>query len=418
MRKKSCECSSRENLSWKDWSILGSLFVSGFSIIFMSSPKFLGPLMGDYGRASLCFAPLVLFCLYTKCRPLFIKSYRAPLLLISMLLIVCLCNVSFSDNFERSKRAILIFVCTGLVPFVSSLVIFRKCKYVQIFDIFCAACLAFAVLVEVVAYFQRGGSSWSQIDVIARNPIPTGTLVILLSSGPIWLIASKNNLQIVIGSFLASSGAFLILLTRKMGAFLAASLMFAVWAITKRKKVAFLVAPLIIILFFAVPVPVRQLNLSNIMDPNNTANRSHLDRMEFYPFAFHIFEKRPVLGIGARSLTQHHYLSDYIPSERALRDFKETVTNLQTFDNLYLTLLVEFGGVFFTLYFCLIVWICLRFYYAYRTCPDHEKNRIYRVLPLIAFAFHSITYDSLMFAPINWLFHVQMGVLASIEYRK
>lgn len=418
MRKESCECSSEETLDWKDWSVLVLLFVSGFSVVFISSPRFLGSLMGDYVRAALCFAPLFLACLCTRCGSLFIRSYRAPLLLILTLLIVSYFNVSFSDNFERSKRAMLIFICTGLVPFVSSLIIFEKWKHVTILDIFCAACLAFAVLVEVVAYLVRGVSSWGEIGVIARNPIPTGTLVILLSSGPLWLMASRNSLQVLLGSVLASSGAGLILLTRKLGAFLAASLMFAVWAIIKRKKAALLVAPVLIVLLLAVIVPARHVNLSNLMDPNNTANRSHLDRMEFYRFAFHVFEKRPLLGIGARSLTQHYYLSDYIQSKIALKDFKETVANLQTFDNLYLTLLVEFGGVFFILYFCLMGWICLRFYYGYQACRDREKNRIYRVLPLLGFALHSITYDSLMFAPINWLFHVQMGILASIEYRK
>jgi O-antigen ligase len=412
VNEESCVCNSEESLDWKDWSVLGSLFVSGFSIIFMSSPRFLGAIMGDYVRAALCCAPLLFVCLFMRCRPLFIRSNRAPLLLICALLIVSYFNVSLSGDPERSKRAMLIFIFTGIIPFVSSLVIFRKWKYVTIFDIFCSACLALVVLIEVVAYLQRGFSSWAAIGVLVRNPIPTGTLVILLSSGPLWLIASRNGLQVLLGSVLASTGAGLILLTRKKGAFLAASLMFVVWAIVKRKKVALLVAPLLIVILSAIAVS--NVNLATIMDTNNLDNRSHLDRLEFYPFAFHIFEKHPLMGIGARSLTQHQYLSDYSPSKNALKDFKEIVASIETFDNLYLTILVEFGGLFFILYFCLIAWICIRFYYAYQICPDHEKNRIYRILPLLAVAVHSITYDSLMFAPINWLFHVQLGILASI----
>ncbi len=413
--KESFQCSSEKILDWKDYSLLGVLFVSGFSIIFMSSPRFLGTLIGNYERITLYFAPLILACLFTKFKPLISRSNRAPVLLVSTLLAVSYLNVVFSDNPERSRLAMFDFVCTGLLPFTAALFIFRKSKAVQLFDIFCSVCLVLVVSVEVAAYLQRGVSSWPVIGVIVRNPIPTGTLVILLSSGPLWLIASRNSLQVLLGSVLAASGAGLILLTRKRGAFLAACLMVAVWAVRKRSKIALLAIPPLIVLFVAIPL--KHINLSNLMDPKDSANLSHLERMEWYSFAFHIFEKHPFLGVGLRSFTQHDYLSDYNQRNKELKNFAEVTKQLQTFDNMYLTLLVEFGGIFSLFYFCLIAWVCIRFYRAYQTCPEYERNRIYRVLPLLAFAFHSITYDSLMFEPINWLFHVQMGILASINYR-
>jgi hypothetical protein len=444
--KESLPCSSEKTLDWKDYSVLGALFASGFSIIFMSSPRFLGTLIGNFERITLYFAPLILVCLLTKFKPLISRSNRTPLLLISILLAVSCLNVGFSDNPERSKQAMFDFVCTGFIPFVAALFIFRNGKSLQLFDIFCSGCLALVVLVEVVAYIQRAMTScppfeivfrspsclfvyfvmqlignvtpsWPLIGVIVRNPIPTGTLVILLSSGPLWLIASRNRLQVLLGSVLALSGASLILLTRKKGAFLAASLMFAVWAIVGRKKMALLVFPLLIALMLAATT-LNRVDLGNIMDPSNRAHHSHLERMEWYPFAFHIFEKHPFLGTGLRSFTQKDYLSDYSPRNKDLKNFQEVTTKLQTFDDMYLTLFVEFGGIFSLFYFTLMAWICLRFYNAYQACPEGEKNRIYRVLPLLAFAFHSITYDSLMFEPINWLFHVQMGILASIDYQE
>jgi hypothetical protein len=37
------------------------------------------------------------------------------------------------------------------------------------------------------------------------------------------------------------------------------------------------------------------------------------------------------------------------------------------------------------------------------------------VLVLLGFAIHSLTYDSLLFPPVNWLFHVQVGIMAGYQ---
>jgi hypothetical protein len=34
------------------------------------------------------------------------------------------------------------------------------------------------------------------------------------------------------------------------------------------------------------------------------------------------------------------------------------------------------------------------------------------MLILLGFAIHSLSYDSLLFPPVNWVFHVQLGIMA------
>jgi hypothetical protein len=39
----------------------------------------------------------------------------------------------------------------------------------------------------------------------------------------------------------------------------------------------------------------------------------------------------------------------------------------------------------------------------------------YRVIVLLGFAIHSLSYDSLLVPPVNWLFHVQVGIMAGYQ---
>jgi hypothetical protein len=56
--------------------------------------------------------------------------------------------------------------------------------------------------------------------------------------------------------------------------------------------------------------------------------------------------------------------------------------------------------------------------YCRQTHPFARVNpaEFLRLLPLLGFALQSLTYDSLMFPQINWLFHVQLGILAGYSF--
>ena len=47
-----------------------------------------------------------------------------------------------------------------------------------------------------------------------------------------------------------------------------------------------------------------------------------------------------------------------------------------------------------------------------RSFPESSPWDWYRVLVLLGFAIHSLSYDSLLVPPVNWLFHVQVGIMA------
>ncbi len=86
--------------------------------------------------------------------------------------------------------------------------------------------------------------------------------------------------------------------------------------------------------------------------------------------------------------------------------------NFRTLDNTLLTGLVEFGTVMTLFYVTLIILILVKYCRSLRSFPESSPLDWYRVLIILGFAIHSLTYDSILFPPVNWLFHVHMGILA------
>jgi O-antigen ligase len=151
------------------------------------------------------------------------------------------------------------------------------------------------------------------------------------------------------------------------------------------------------------------------LDPNIPRHVSVLHRLELYNLAFHIWKTHPVMGTGLRAFTHDQYLTDYQQRNVALPDFPQAVTALQTFDNMPLTALVEMGSLMTFLYFGLVTWIVVRYFRILRSAPESAALEWYRGLIFLGFAIHSVSYDSLLIPPVNWLFHVQLGIMAGYQ---
>ena len=181
------------------------------------------------------------------------------------------------------------------------------------------------------------------------------------------------------------------------------------WLFCKRSRVSYIVTGLIIII--ALLVPFKGISTYKSLDQNNPSHFTILYRLELYSFALHIYKKHPVFGIGLRPLTHGKYLSDY-QTRQNLKLFHQTAKELQTFDNMLLTAIVEFGSLMTLAYLILITLIITRYCRKLRPFSQARGLDLYRLLVLLGFAVHSMTYDSLLFPSINWLFHVHLGILA------
>lgn len=119
------------------------------------------------------------------------------------------------------------------------------------------------------------------------------------------------------------------------------------------------------------------------------------------------------MGIGLRALTHAKYLETYNQNNEQLISFDYSVRKLQTFDNMLITSFVELGTLMTIAYLWLIILIFSKYYRRLRSGQPYPAEEIYRILIMLGFAIHSMTYDSLLFPPINWLFHVNLGIMAA-----
>ena len=145
------------------------------------------------------------------------------------------------------------------------------------------------------------------------------------------------------------------------------------------------------------------------------SKRSILFRMENYAFAGHIFLKKPFFGIGL-----HAPISEY------LKDYQQTITKdkryqskhikpNQTLENMILCGFVEMGGIFSITYIALIINLLRNMFRSIREKPEKRLHAVLLLTPLFGFFIHSMTFDSLIYPHLNWLFHSLLGIIANFS---
>jgi O-antigen ligase len=215
----------------------------------------------------------------------------------------------------------------------------------------------------------------------------------------------------MVGWLLVFLGIILIYFTHKRGTWLALAAMLVVGMSVLARRRKYLIVAMLTVLALLFTIQARRLYAR--LDPNVPRYASILQRVELYNFALHIWATHPFMGTGLRPLTHAQYLKDYKQLDQNLTDFPQSVAKLQTLDNMVLTAFVELGSLMTLTYLGLVIFILARYVRTLWSSPESSTIDWYRLLVILGFAVHSMTYDSLLFPPVNWLFHVQLGVMAA-----
>ncbi|MFA4903560.1 MAG: O-antigen ligase family protein [Desulfobaccales bacterium] len=316
-----------------------------------------------------------------------------------------------SDEVSRSIPEMRIFLVTGIFGLWPSMFLINTGHRRQVFDWFCCGCLAIIVPVEII--FWLIGNYYSSFQIFTLHPIPLGTLIILLSPGPIHLLVSKSFKVNLFSLLLVSSSLMLIFVTHKRSTWIALTVMLvlAIVFLTRRRRC--LLATLLVVAALILSVQAKR--FYDRLDPSVNRYASVLQRVELYNFALHIWETHPLMGIGLRPLTHARYLKDYHQYNKNLIDFSQSVAKLQTLDNMVLTAIVELGSLMTLAYLGLVIVIMVRYGRALWSTPATSFTDWYRMLVLVGLAIHSMSYDSLLFPPVNWIFHIQLGIMAGYQ---
>jgi O-antigen ligase len=230
--------------------------------------------------------------------------------------------------------------------------------------------------------------------------------------GPLFMLVSGQKRMKLFSIFLLIMGLILIIIANKRGIYLAIAGMTAAWIYYRYIRTSFYA---IIILIICLTILAVGWNYHKLLDKNIPYHNSILHRLELYPFSLHIFQKHPLLGTGLRAFSHESYLTDYQVHNKSLDTFNRAVIKLQTLDNMILTGFVELGSIMTICYLGLILYIIVKYCHITQPFSLNHKKEFVLLLPLLGLAIHSMTYDSLIFPQINWLFHVQLGILAGFS---
>ncbi|MEJ2671742.1 MAG: O-antigen ligase family protein [Deltaproteobacteria bacterium] len=387
-----------------------ALLGSGAFIILLNSPNVLGGYIKWTLRTLIFIFPWLMLCLAFSWQTIIDKNYRVEILCLAAIIMLGIINTALSDSFAKSFPKMQTFLLTGIFALWVSMFLFTDGRRRRIFDWFCCGCLVIVVVVELLVWSLRGANGSQVFEVFIRHPIPLGTLIILLSSGPVRLLTSKDYKTKFMAGFLALLTGILIFYTHKRGTWLALAVIMAGGIIFLAHRKKFLMISLLVLL--ALAITLKTTRMVARLNPQIPHYASVLQRLELYPFALHVWKCHPLMGIGLRPFTHQKYLEDYQQHNKNLQNFPESVAKLQTFDNMLLTGFVELGTVMTLFYMALVIIIIVRYSRTLRSSLNARAIDWYRLLILLGFAVHSMTYDSLLFPQLNWLFHVQLGLMA------
>jgi hypothetical protein len=390
-----------------------SLLISGVYIIFLWSPNVLGDFFSRYTKSIIYIFPWLMLWVAFSWEVVINRAHRLEILLMITIIFLGVLNIIFSDSVSNSVASMRTFLFTGVFVLWAAMFLLADERRRQEFDWFCAGALAVMVLVEMIVYLVRGNSGPGVFQIFTAHAIPLGTVIILLSPGPVRLMAGKNFTLRAAGGLLVVFGSLLIFLTHKRGAWLALAAILLMGILYLARRRSYLVIAILLAVGLILPLGGKRMLAR--LDPSVPHDASILTRLELHTFALHIWKIHPVLGIGLGSATQAQYLSDYYPHNMALPDFPQAVATLRTFDNMGLTALVELGTLMTLVYLGLVIFILIRYGCRLWGVPESSGLEWYRGFVLLGFAVHSLSYNSLLVPPVNWLFHVQLGIMAGYQ---
>jgi hypothetical protein len=357
---------------------------------------------------SACLTPVFLLLLCKTPEWLNWQSFKKNLLIPSIIVLLGMLNIVFSEERSITLKVMTLFLISGSGVFVVSSGILNN-RFRQ--DLFLWLCWVCFILLCIYGFFEF--QTRRSILLLSYNPIPAGSLLILLSVGPLLLFVSHSNVQRFFVVCTLVLGIAMIAMIGKRGTVLGLLAMALIAGFTLPWKKSWLIIPLALILF-STGYLMRdhlnpQLTKHYIKDP------STLLRAENYIFAGSIWIKKPLFGTGLHAPLAN-YLEGYHPSlyktQRPI-SYSDYIKKTKTFENIILLGFVEMGSLFSIAYLTLIAALLKKMFTHVRKNPGERLRAILLLAPLFGFFIHSMTFDSIIYPHLNWLVHSLFGLMAN-----
>jgi len=402
---------------------LGFIFIVFFSIKAIHDwPDF----WTRFSISLACLAPaLLVFCKIYK-EGLRLKNLPKEIIVIAMLVFLGALNVFFSEEVWVSLKGVVLFVLSGLMVFFAVFYLFRLKRNQIVFYYLCSICLVIFCCYRI--YIVASPDSGDLYRLFSYNLIPAGSLINLLLIGPLMLLAEEGRwgkrIVLILLIFLAVATDFLLF---KRGPILAIVVMAIVYGIIASKTLR--VLSLVLLTSVAVGYQFggnrilkdkfesieREGEKVGIWVESFSKWRTILIRMEYYPLAFAMLKEKPVLGIGYNTSIIKNFPVDYHNVFFDKRYFGNHVKQANTFDNIVLSIFVETGLIFSITYFGSVGIVVLRLVNLLKINSEYRVQSMILLMVLFGFFAHSMTFDSLKYPPLSWVFHSVLAIAANLK---
>ncbi len=399
---------------WEKWGTLAffSFCLSTVFMIFFSISA-LQTWPRPWNRLSIlvaCLLPLTLVLVWKIPCLIRDKELQKQFLFIPIIIILGILNIVFSEDRPTTFKVMALFLISGIGIFVATSYLLNSRFRQTIFLWLCWGSLFALCVYGAMEYINK-----KTILLLSSNPIPAGALLILLFVGPFLLFPfSSWWLRFLQLSSIVFAIAVIVMI-EKRGPILGLLVMaFLFCALLRGRKLW--IIPLIALILLGSGYKMRN-HLPGSLRRNLITHVSTRFRLESYPLAAHIFLKRPLFGTGLRS-SMTEYLKDYRPKLTKNPAYSKYIQKKKTLDNMILCGFVEMGGLFTITYIALIIYLLRSLFRGIRNKPEKRLQAVLFLIPLIGFLIHSMTFDSLMFPHLNWIFHSYLGLMANFGVYK
>ena len=342
------------------------------------------------------------------------KNRNKGIALVLLIIILGTLNICFSEDRSASLKGMGLFLMSGVFIFLVTFSLFQSKQNQNLFLKLCSACFVILIFYGLFEFFQGIIHPKKKILLLSSNPIPAGSLLILLATGPLLLLVkTKVTLYKILLSLSILLGVWMIILIGQRGPILAVLVMGLTWALTSNQRLW--IFTLIILVLVGTGYQFREkipLHYKNQHLKKDTA----LVRLEFYNVAWQVIKDKPFWGIGFNTPVTKYipkfYKPKFYPTDSRYT-FSSIITGVETFDNMALFFLGQTGLLFTGAYACLIFYLTKLLIKNSNENADIKLQGILLLTVLVGFAVHSMTYDSLRYPHLNWLFHSLLGLIAN-----
>lgn len=398
----------------KNFAISAYFFSTLFMVFFSVHAVQKWPSLWAQGAISLaCIVPAI--AVLFKVGPDLIGSKKWPVEIKFVLIIVVLglLNICFSENQLASFKGMGLFLMSGILVFSISYFLFNSKQAQKGFLYLCSFCFVVLLVFGSFEFIQQINVPGKRILLFSSNPIPAGSLLILLSIGPLVLAAqAENRWEKFIWVSCLLTGILLIFLIAQRGPILALIVMIFVGAMICRNGAWVLM--LVALVLAGIGYQFRDSALL-LYKEQLLKNETVLVRMEFYYIALDVLKEKPVFGLGFNSPLSRFVPYGYKPriySQHGRSSFFGMTRGVQVFDNMLLSFMGEMGGLFALAYIGFLAYVLKNIGLVRSENANVRAHTSLLLIVVAGFLLHSLTFDSLKYPHLNWIFHSLLGLMA------